>query len=53
MGVPQAEFTSVMEVHGVVVVTVGYVTSFRILYERLDVSVFSIVEDSRQRERVS
>ena len=42
-----------MEVHGVVVVTMNYVTSFQVFYQLLEVPVFATVTDSSQRERVS
>ena len=41
-----------MEVRGVVAVTIARVTSFRIFYERLDIPVFALVLDSLHRERV-
>ena len=49
----QVEFTSIMEVHGVVVVSMAKVTSFRVFYERIDLPVFVSVGDSQRAERVS
>ena len=41
----QADFTNTMEVHGVVVVTMDYVTSFQVFYQLLEVPVFATITE--------